>query len=67
MSASASDANNVTIVHTEIVLAHAKALDHSRYIRLLRAYHCKAPLLLYTLTREQLPNCLPFLRTKLAQ
>jgi sugar phosphate isomerase/epimerase len=67
----------------DIVLAHAKdldrdgeaghkpagqgVLDYERYLRLLRAYHYKGPLLLHGLTREQVPDCLAFLRAKLAR
>jgi sugar phosphate isomerase/epimerase len=70
------------LVGKDIVLAHAKDLDHDgdaghkaagqgvldydRYLGLLRAYHFKGPLLLHGLTREQVPGCLAFLRAKLA-
>ncbi len=67
----------------DVVLAHAKDLDHDgdaghlpaghgvldypRYISLLRTYHCKGPILLHGLTREQVPGCLAFLRARLAR
>ncbi|MCC7154598.1 MAG: sugar phosphate isomerase/epimerase [Bryobacterales bacterium] len=67
----------------DIVLAHAKDLDHDGdaghkaagegvldyelYLRLLRANRFHGPLLLHGLTREQVPGCLAFLRAKLAR
>jgi sugar phosphate isomerase/epimerase len=70
-----------SLVGKDIVLAHAKDLDHDgeaghkpaghgvldydRYVSLLRAYRFKGPLLLHGLTREQVPGCLAFLRAKL--
>ncbi len=70
------------LVGKDVVLAHAKDLDHDgdaghlpaghgvldydRYVRLLRAYHFKGPLLLHGLSREQVPGCMAFLRAKLA-
>lgn len=70
------------LVGKDIVLAHAKDLDHDgdaghkaagqgvldydRYVALLRAYHFKGPLLLHGLNPSQVPGCLAFLRGKLA-
>ncbi len=70
------------LVGKDIVLAHAKDLDHDgdaghkpagqgvldydRYVSLLRAYHFKGPLLLHGLNPGQVPGCLAFLRAKLA-
>lgn len=72
-----------SLVGKDIVLAHAKDLDHDgdaghkaagqgvldydRYMRLLHTYHFKGPLLLHGLTREQVPGCLAFVRSKLAR
>jgi sugar phosphate isomerase/epimerase len=66
----------------DIVLAHAKDLDHDgeaghkpagqglldydRYLALLRKYHFKGPLLLHGLTVAQVPGCMAFLRAKMA-
>lgn len=66
----------------DIVLAHAKDLDHDGdaghkaagegvldyglYLRLLRANRFSGPLLLHGLSRAQVPGCLAFLRAKLA-
>ena len=66
----------------DIVLAHAKDLDHDgeaghkaagqglldydRYLALLRKYGFKGPLLLHGLTAGQVPGCMAFLRAKLA-
>ena len=66
----------------DIVLAHAKdldrdgeaghkpagqgVLDYDRYVALLRKYQFKGPLLLHGLTPAQVPECLAFLRAKLA-
>jgi sugar phosphate isomerase/epimerase len=66
----------------DIVLAHAKDLDHDgeaghkpagqgvldydRYLALLRKYKFKGPLLLHGLSAEQVPGCMSFLRKKLA-
>ncbi|HEY3441608.1 MAG TPA: sugar phosphate isomerase/epimerase family protein [Paludibaculum sp.] len=71
-----------TLIGKDIVLCHAKDLDHDgeaghkpaghgvldydRYLRLLRKYNFQGPLLLHGLTAEQVPGCLAFLRTKLA-
>jgi sugar phosphate isomerase/epimerase len=70
------------LVGKDIVLAHAKDLDHDgdaghkaagqgvldydRYLGLLRSYKFKGPLLLHGLSREQVPGCVAFLRAKLA-
>jgi sugar phosphate isomerase/epimerase len=69
------------LVGKDIVLAHAKDLDHDgdaghkaagegvldydRYVRLLRAHHFKGALLLHGLSAAQVPGCLAFLRAKL--
>jgi sugar phosphate isomerase/epimerase len=66
----------------DIVLAHAKDLDHDgeaghkaagqgvldydQYLALLRKYHFQGPLLLHGLTPEQVPGCMAFLRAKMA-
>ena len=66
----------------DIVLCHAKDLDHDgeaghkpagqgvldydRYMRLLRQYQFRGPILLHGLTVEQVPGCLAFVRAKLA-
>jgi sugar phosphate isomerase/epimerase len=66
----------------DVVLAHAKDLDHDgeaghlaagqgvldyeRYLRLLRQYHFQGTLLLHGLTPAQVPGCLAFLRAKMA-
>ena len=70
------------LVGKDIVLCHAKDLDHDgeaghkpaghgvldydRYMSLLRKYQFKGPILLHGLTVEQVPGCLAFLRAKLA-
>jgi sugar phosphate isomerase/epimerase len=70
------------LVGKDIVLAHAKDLDHDgdaghkaagqgvldyeRYLGLLRTYGFKGPLLLHGLSAEQVPGCMAFLRAKLA-
>ena len=70
------------LVGKDAVLAHCKDLDHDgeaghkaagqgvldydRYLRLLRKYEFKGPLLLHGLTVEQVPGCMAFLRAKLA-
>jgi len=70
------------LVGKDIVLAHAKDLDHDgdaghrpaghgvldydRYVRLLRTNHFRGPLLLHGLSPAQVPGCLAFLRGKLA-
>ncbi len=71
------------LVGKDIVLAHAKDLDHDGdaghkaagegvldydlYLRLLRANRFNGPLLLHGLTRAQAPGCVAFLRAKLAR
>ena len=71
------------LVGKDIVLAHAKDLDHDGdaghkaagegvldydlYLRLLRSHRFKGPLLLHGLSRAQVPGCLAFLRAKLAR
>src|SRR5689334_21027031 len=70
------------LVGKDVVLAHAKDLDHDgeaghkaagegvldydRYLALLRKYHFKGTLLLHGLSAAQVPGCLAFLRAKLA-
>lgn len=70
------------LVGKDMVLAHAKdidrdgeaghkpagqgVLDYDRYIALLRKYNFKGPLLLHGLSAAQVPECLAFLRAKLA-
>jgi len=70
------------LVGKDIVLAHAKDLDHDgeaghkpagqgvldydRYLALLRKYGFKGPLLLHGLTVAQVPGCMAFLRVKMA-
>ena len=71
------------LVGKDIVLAHAKDLDHDGdaghkaagegvldydlYLRLLRAHRFSGPLLLHGLSRAQVPGCVAFLRAKLAR
>jgi sugar phosphate isomerase/epimerase len=71
------------LVGKDIVLAHAKDLDHDgdaghkaagqgvldydRYLALLRKYAFKGPLLLHGLSRAQVPDCVAFLRAKMAR
>jgi sugar phosphate isomerase/epimerase len=70
------------LVGKDVVLCHAKDLDHDgeaghkpaghgvldydRYMSLLRKYQFKGAILLHGLTVEQVPGCLAFLRAKLA-
>ncbi len=72
-----------SLVGRDIVLAHAKDLDHDGdaghkaageglldyelYLRLLRAQRFNGPLLLHGLSREQVPGCVAFLRSKLSR
>lgn len=72
-----------SLVGRDIVLAHAKDLDHDGdaghkaageglldyelYLRLLRANRFSGPLLLHGLSRAQVPGCVAFLRGKLAR
>jgi sugar phosphate isomerase/epimerase len=67
----------------DIVLAHAKDLDHDgdaghlaagqgkldydRYCSLLRTYGYQGPLLLHGLSEAQVPGCVAFLREKMAR
>lgn len=71
------------LVGKDIVMAHAKDLDHDgdaghqaagqgkldydRYLSLLWAYGFKGPLLLHGLSEAQVPGCVAFLREKLAR
>ena len=70
------------LVGKDIVLAHAKDLDHDgdaghlaagqgrldydRYLSLLHTYRFRGPLLLHGLSVAQVPSCVAFLRQKLA-
>jgi sugar phosphate isomerase/epimerase len=72
-----------TLLGKDIALAHAKDLDHDgdaghkaagegvldydRYLRHLRDIRFTGPLLLHGLTREQVPTCVGFLRSKLSR
>jgi sugar phosphate isomerase/epimerase len=71
------------LVGKDIVLAHAKDLDHDgdaghlpagqgkldydRYIALLHQYRFPGPLLLHGLSETQVPGCVAFLREKIAR
>ena len=71
------------LVGKDIVLAHAKDLDHDgdaghlpaghgkldydRYVSLLHAAGFKGPLLLHGLSEAQVPGCVAFLRDKVAR
>ncbi|MDZ7639054.1 MAG: sugar phosphate isomerase/epimerase family protein [Bryobacterales bacterium] len=71
------------LVGKDVVLAHAKDLDHDGdaghkaageglldydlYLRLLCANRFNGPLLLHGLSRAQVPGCVAFLRAKLAR
>lgn len=71
-----------SLVGKDMVLAHAKdidrdgeaghkpagqgVLDYVRYLRLLRKYEFKGPLLLHGLSVEQVPGCLAFVRGRMA-
>lgn len=71
------------LIGKDIVLAHAKDLDHDgdaghlpagqgkldydHYVALLRKYQFKGPLLLHSLSEAQVPGCVSFLREKLAR
>jgi sugar phosphate isomerase/epimerase len=71
------------LIGKDVVLAHAKDLDHDgdaghkaagqgkldydRYLSLLRTYRFHGPLLLHGLTEAQVPGCVAFLREKLAR
>jgi sugar phosphate isomerase/epimerase len=70
------------LVGKDMVLAHAKDLDHDgeaghkpagqgrldyeRYLALLRKYQFKGPLLLHGLSGAEVPGCMAFLRAKIA-
>jgi sugar phosphate isomerase/epimerase len=70
------------LVGKDVVLAHAKDLDHDgdaghkaagegvldydRYLRLLLSHGFRGPILLHGLSAEQVPGCLSFLRARLA-
>jgi sugar phosphate isomerase/epimerase len=72
----------LALVGKDIVLAHAKDLDHDgdaghlaagqgkldydRYLSLLRTYRFQGALLLHGLSAAQVPGCVAFLRQKLA-
>jgi sugar phosphate isomerase/epimerase len=71
------------LIGKDVVLAHAKDLDHDgdaghlaagqgkldydRYIRLLHQYKFPGPLLLHGLSESQVPGCVAFLRDKIAR
>jgi sugar phosphate isomerase/epimerase len=71
------------LIGKDIVLAHAKDLDHDgdaghlpaghgkldydRYVALLREYRFPGPLLLHGLSESQVPGCVAFLREKIAR
>jgi sugar phosphate isomerase/epimerase len=71
------------LVGNDIVLAHAKDLDHDgdaghmpaghgkldydRYVALLHRYKFQGPLLLHGLSPAQVPGCVAFLRAKIAR
>jgi sugar phosphate isomerase/epimerase len=71
------------LLSKDIVLAHAKDLDHDgdaghkaagegkldydRYLSLLRTHGFKGPLLLHGLSEAQVPGCVAFLREKMAR
>ena len=71
------------LVGKDIVMAHAKdlshdgdagheaaghgKLDYGRYLSLLHTYGFKGPLLLHGLSEAQVPDCVAFLREKLAR
>jgi sugar phosphate isomerase/epimerase len=70
------------LVGKDIVLAHAKdldrdgeaghrvagqgLLDYDLYMRLLLAGNYKGPILLHSLTEQEVPGCVAFLKAKLA-
>ncbi|MEK7834045.1 MAG: sugar phosphate isomerase/epimerase family protein [Acidobacteriota bacterium] len=72
-----------TLIGRDIVLAHAKDLDHDgdaghlaagqgkldydRYVGLLHKYKFPGPLLLHSLTEVQMPGCVTFLREKIGR
>jgi sugar phosphate isomerase/epimerase len=72
-----------TLLGKDIVMAHAKDLDHDgdaghkaagqgkldydRYLSLLRANGFKGPLLLHGLSEAQVPGCVAFLRERLVR
>jgi sugar phosphate isomerase/epimerase len=72
-----------SLVGNDIVLAHAKDLDHDgdaghlpaghgkldydRYLALLHAHRFPGPLLLHGLSEAQVPACVAFLRQKIAR
>jgi sugar phosphate isomerase/epimerase len=71
------------LIGKDIVLAHAKDLDHDgdaghkaagqgkldydRYVALLHRYQFPGPLLLHGLSEAQVPGCVAFLREKIAR
>ena len=71
------------LIGKDIVLAHAKDLDHDgdaghlaagqgkldydRYVALLHKYRFTGPLLLHSLSEAQVPGCVTFLREKIAR
>jgi sugar phosphate isomerase/epimerase len=73
----------VAVLAGDIVLAHAKDLDHDgdaghlpaghgkldydRYVALLHRHQFPGPLLLHGLSEAQVPGCVDFLRTRIAR
>jgi sugar phosphate isomerase/epimerase len=71
------------LVGHDIIMAHAKDLDHDgdaghlpaghgkldydRYVTLLHAYGFKGPLLLHGLSPVQVPGCVAFLRERMSR
>jgi sugar phosphate isomerase/epimerase len=71
------------LIGKDVVLAHAKDLDHDgdaghlaagqgkldydRYVALLHRYRFPGPLLLHGLSEAQVPGCVAFLREKIAR
>jgi sugar phosphate isomerase/epimerase len=71
------------LIGKDIVMAHAKDLDHDgdggnlpvghgkldydRYLSLLKKYGFHGPLLMHSLNESHVPGCVEFLRTKLAK
>ena len=71
------------LIGRDVVLAHAKDLDHDgdaghlaagqgkldydQYVSLLHKYRFPGPLLLHGLTEAQMPGCVAFLREKIAR
>ena len=72
-----------SLIGKDVVLAHAKDLDHDgdaghlpagqgkldydHYIALLHKYKFRGPLLLHSLSEAQVPSCTDFLRGKISR